>query len=158
MHLNRIFPVALAFACVPVWAGTVEVRFAEPERYSDAGATRAEQAGNLEELARHLERLAQRLPPDHVLRVEVLDVDLAGTQIGLSPRVVNNAGDLPRLHLRYSVNAGNRVLAAGEDHLTRLDYARTMRSARSSTPLFDEKRLLDDWFAQRIAGPAHAAR
>ena len=154
----RILAAIAAFAGAPVLAGTAEVRFAEPGRYADIGATHGEQVRNLEAIARHFDRLAQRLPANQVLRVEVVDVDLAGTQYALKPRVLRNMADIPRLHLRYSVNAGGQVLASGEDHLSRLDYAGGIRSARSEAALYDEKRLLDEWFAQRIAGPLHAAR
>ena len=160
MKALRILAATLAAAGAPVLAGTAEVKFADPQAYADVGGTRGQQFENLERLARHIERLAQRLPANQTLRVDVLDVDLAGTQFGLQPRVVRNMADIPRLQLRYSLVAGGQVVASGEDYLSRLDYARHTASAfnRSYEALYDEKRLLDDWFAQRIAGPAHAAR
>ena len=160
MNALRILIASLALTATPVLAGTVEVKFADPQQYADAGGTRGEQFQNLEKLARHLERLAQRLPANQTLRVDVLEVDLAGTQFGLQPRVVRNMADIPRLQLRYSLVAGGQVVASGEDYLSRLDYARHTASAfnRSYEALYDEKRLLDEWFATRFGGHAHASR
>ena len=158
MKALRILGATLAVAAAPVLAGTAEVKFADPQAYADVGGTRAEQFRNLEALARHIERLAQRLPANQTLRVDVLEVDLAGTQFGLQPRIVRNMADIPRLHVRYSLLAGSQVLASGEDHLSRLDYARPTDVHRSYTTLYDEKRLLDDWFATRFGGNVQASR
>jgi hypothetical protein len=160
MKALRILAATLAVAGAPVLAGTAEVKFADPQVYTDVGGTRGQQFDNIERLARHIEVLAQRLPVNQTLRVDVLDVDLAGTQFGLQPRVVRNMADIPRLHVRYSLLAGGQVLASGEDHLSRLDYAgASPRNVnRSYEALFDEKRLLDDWFASRFGGHAQATR
>ena len=158
MKALRILAATLAAAGAPVLAGTAEVKFADPQAYADVGGTRGQQFENLERLARHIERLVQRLPANQTLRVDVLDVDLAGTQFGLQPRVVRNMADIPRLHIRYSVVAGGQVVTSGEDYLSRLDYARSTDVNRSYVALYDEKRLLDEWFARRFGGQQQASR
>jgi len=160
MKALRILAAILAAAGMPALAGTVEVKFADPQQYADVGGTRGEQFQNLEKIARHLERLALRLPANQTLRVDVLEVDMAGTQFGLNPRVVRNMADIPRLQLRYTLLAGGQVVASGEDYLSRLDYARNTAGTfnRSYESLYDEKRLLDEWFATRFGGHMHATR
>jgi Protein of unknown function (DUF3016) len=99
-------------------AGTAEVTFVEPERFTDAGNTAMDRERALKTLGDHLRKLAARLPDGQTLRVEVLDVDLAGEQRSLSPnatRVMRGNDDWPRLRLRWSLVEAGRALRTGED-------------------------------------------
>jgi hypothetical protein len=138
-------------------SATTTVSFVQPERYADAGNTPAEEPKNLEVLAGHLQLLGAQLPATQTLRIDVLDIDLAGevSPRRISPplRVAGNA-DWPRIHLRYSLEQDGRVLRSGDEWLKDLHYSRTGIYARRDAPLYYEKRLLDAWFRQRIAAPA----
>lgn len=137
-------------------AGSVDVRFVDPDRYRDAGLLAADRERTLASLAAHLRRLAQRLPDGQQLRVEVLDVDLAGERAvrpGTEVRVLRGGADVPRLHLKWTLEQAGAVIKSGEDRLRDLDYL----SGSPVTPAGDEdlpyeKRLLTRWFEARIEG------
>ena len=156
MKASRILLAALALAGSSAFAGTAEVRYIDPDRFSDLAANKWEEQDNLQALTRHLQHLAQRLPADQVLRVDVLDVDLAGTPVfssrkGQNLRIMRNAADSPKIHLRWTLETRGQVVRTGEARLTDLDYAsHYLPTRRSSTPLYYEKRLLDEWFGREF--------
>jgi hypothetical protein len=145
----------LAVAAGAAFAGTAEVRFVDPDRMSDLAANKWQQDENIQALTRYIQQLAARLPADQVLHVDVLDVDLAGSPVfssrrGENLRIMNNRADAPKLHLRWTLQAAGQT-SNGEDRLTDLDYVHhQLASRRSSTPLYYEKRLLDEWFSQHF--------
>jgi hypothetical protein len=137
-------------------AGTVEVSFLEPARYSDAGRDPAESRRNEDTLARHLEGLGQRyLAAGQVLKVDVLDVDLAGT---VRPsrrgngeiRIVRGGADAPHIRMRYSLTEGGQVVKTAEETVTDLSYLAHANTPPTGDPLRLEKRMLDDWFKTRF--------
>ena len=125
----RVPLLALALATLPATAhAVVEVAFVSPETYADAGSHPGDRAapGTLQALARHLERLgADRLPPGRTLKVEVLDVDLAGRfepwrAKAYDVRILRET-TLPRIALRYVLEEDGRELARGEEKLSDVD-------------------------------------
>lgn len=159
MTASRILFATLAFASSAAFAGTAEVRFIQPDKFSDLATNKWEEAGNMDSLARFIQRLAQRLPADQVLHVDVLDVDLAGEPRDLRMgrvRIARNA-DFPVIRLRFTLESNGRVLRSGEERLTDLNYGRHLRSARySSTDLFHERYLLDEWFSREFVPQTQA--
>lgn len=143
-------------------AGTVEVSYDPAASYTDAGDTTGQREATLAELATHLKGLGARLNPDsRVLRVQLLDVDLAGTvrpvgRTGQQLRVANGGADWPRLRLGYVLLDGTRELGRGEDTLADLNYTwrGTAYGGSSSDPLRHEKRMLTDWFEARFLSPS----
>lgn len=155
--------VCLALAATAAGAGTAQVSFVNATSFEDAGATSWEEQANLQALAMHLQGLAQRvLPAGQHLKVEVLDVDLAGTVRpsvrGSSVRVLRGGADWPRIHLRYTLEADGKALARGDERLKDMDYARGLSSVRDSQSLYSEKRMLDAWFKARFGEGPVAAR
>ena len=75
----------------------VVVTFPEAGRYSDAGDPWTANR-NIAELKRHLERLGERhLSPSRSLKIEVLDIDLAGRMRFHAPRTCRNqSAERPR--------------------------------------------------------------
>ncbi|MED5618490.1 DUF3016 domain-containing protein [Ideonella sp. BN130291] len=146
---------ALVLAATAASAGPVDVSFVESTRFSDAGTTRWDEEGNLKTLATHLQTLGQRyLAPGQTLKVEVLDVDLAGMSYPTSRgniRVARGRADLPRITLRYSLQGGDQVLRQGEETVTDLDYMNHIRDASENESLRHEKRMLTQWFQARFA-------
>lgn len=148
---------AFAAAAVPVaTAGTVSVSFVNEARFADAGTTPWEASANLAALAGHLKALGQRhLPADHSLKLELLDVDLAGTtrpsrHVGRDLRVVKGLADWPRIGVRYVLEAPGKPSLSGEETVADLNYARHLPADRGSDPLHFEKRMLEAWFKARI--------
>lgn len=155
--------VCLALAAAGAGAGTANVTFLNAPSFEDAGSTSWEEQANLQALSTHLQGLAQRmLPAGQHLKVEVVDVDLAGTVRpsvrGSSVRVLRGGADWPRIHLRYTLEADGKAVASGDEHIADLNYARGLSGTRDSHSLYYEKRMLDAWFKTRFGEGSVAAR
>jgi len=153
--------IALAAAlCVgPALAGTVSVSSADPMGFSDAGSTPWEKQANLDALTRHLQSLGQRhLPGDSSLKVELLDIDLAGTtrfsaRAGQELRVVKGGADVPRISLRYVFESAGKAPLSAQESVTDLDYLRRMQGNQQLDRLHYEKQMLERWFMARFVAP-----
>jgi len=136
----------------------VQVRYLQPEKFTDAGrywGGDASREHNLAELARHIERRAARLLPEgQRLLVSVMDVDLAG---GYEPWR-RNLGDLrivrgvypPRIDLTFRLtDAEGGVLKDGERSLRDLAFQVSGATYRDD-PLRYEKALIDGWMEREL--------
>lgn len=147
---------ALAGACAAAMAGTVNVTFVDSPSFADAGVSSWDEKANLDTLATYLVQMgAKYLPADQVLKVEVLDVDLAGTvrpsrRDGSLIRVVRGKADWPKIHVRYSLT-GPGIAKSGDEWVSDLNYARGLHTVDMDTPLYYEKRMLQAWFRDRFA-------
>src|SRR4051794_38864780 len=104
----RALALALIAACSSgAFVGTVQVSYVNPSKFLDAGNSAWDEKDNLNALARFMERLGRDfLPTDQTLRIEVLDVDLAGSvRVGSSIRTVRGRADWPRINVRYTLEA-----------------------------------------------------
>lgn len=150
-------------SAAPVQArGQVNVRYAAPDRFTDAenrfGSGQPLRV-TLAELTRIFTDLgAARLRPDERLDITVLDIDLAGfdrpgfaTPTGL--RVVTDATP-PRIRLAYSLRRGGRIVAQGEDTVTDINFLLTSNPRFSTGGLYYERQILRDWFVRRFPEPA----
>lgn len=155
-HIRLLVGSTLVAAACAAAAGTVDVSFVNARNYWDAGTTNWDEDANLKELSSHLKKLGQRwLAADQVLKVEVVQIDLAGTvrsfhRDGSSVRVITGGADWPRLNVRYSLEAGGKTLARGEDWVSDKDYTHGMAPRGDNEPLFYEKRMLTSWFRMRF--------
>lgn len=152
---------AAAVASFTASAATVTINFVDPDQFSDAGysqsrPTERDLADLRSEFERHLKRLADpALDPAATLKIEMLDIDLAGrfepTRRGVwgEVRVVRDI-TMPRLKFRYTVQQGDRVLATGEEDLTDLDFLHSVGRLQSDDRLRYEKALLSSWFGKRF--------
>lgn len=136
-------------------AGTVEVSFVNPASFIDAGGSQWDKDANLQALKRHLQSLGQRLPANQVLKIELLDVDLAGSLQpnrigGQDVRVLRGSADYPRIHLKYTLEADGMAHGSGTEWVTDLDYAHGVPSWHDAEPLYYEKRMLETWFKTRF--------
>ncbi len=156
-HLLALLVGALVAAPAHA-AGTVVANFVQPERYTDIGFAAADRDRAMATLRAHLERRGRDLLADgQSLQVDVLDVDLAGREhpgARRDLRVLDGRVDAPRLHLRYTLRAGERVLASGAQQLTDAAYLDRLPPRRALEPLAHERRLLDGWLAARLAPAA----
>lgn len=154
--------LASAFAVSAAAAGRVEVRVADDRQFIDIGSSPSDRASNVAVLVRHLESLGSRLPDGRTLSIEVLNVDLAGS---LKPvrggpdklRVVEGGVDGPVLDLRYELRDGDRTMASGTETLRDPNYLVGRSGEVRHEPLAHERRLIDAWFARRIAAGNAAA-
>jgi hypothetical protein len=148
-----IKPTLLAIAVLaaaPAYAA-VDVTFVNPEGFTDAANDRMELDSNLKALADHIRKSGERfISSDETLKVEVLDVDLAGWSRwgGREPnkvRVARGGADFPQMHLRYTLQSPNRA-SSGEADLRDLGYQNHgLRTRAANEPMYYEKRMIDDW-------------
>lgn len=137
-------------------AGQVEVDFVNPLSYADAGFGVRQRDANLKVLGDYLIELGStRLATGQTLKIDVLDVSLAGTRKPLigsgEMRIVRGGADWPRITLRYSlIAADGQVLQSGNEVLTDLDYLGRIGAITETGSLPYEKRLLADWLKTRF--------
>jgi hypothetical protein len=142
-------------------AGQVELNFLDSDRYADIGVGNFDRERNLRDLQAHFDRLGQRLPAGQTLKVDVLDVDLAGE---LRPnrademRVMRGGVDWPSMKLRYTLTADGTTLAQGEDQLTDPGYMFTRRGLMEYRSLPYEGRMLNQWFSKTFDHQVSAVR
>lgn len=150
--------VALLAMTTAAHAATVEVNWQDVENYRDIRASNELQERFQNRvtngLTAHLQQLGESLPADHVLRITVTDVDLAGriepifTDTFNSMRVVNRI-DYPMIELSFEyVDGSGSVLKSGSEtikDMAQLETRRTMQASGQDS-LYHEKRLLDKWF------------
>jgi hypothetical protein len=105
----------------------------------------------MDALEKHIKRLGDRyIAPSDTLRIEVLDIDLAGwaRMGGKAPnevRVVRGKADWPSMKVRYTLESrgGTSTKETTISDPTYLDHGTRINSSES---LYYEKRMLDDWF------------
>jgi hypothetical protein len=147
---------ALAAAAFAAHAGTVTVSFVRAVDYADAGNNPWDGEANLNILAGHLYKLGQAaLPADQVLKIDVLELELAGTVVvsrprGVPTRLLVGGADWPQMHLRYTLEQGGRILASGDEWVSDRDYMHGLSQKPDSGSLYYERRMLGNWFRSRF--------
>jgi hypothetical protein len=158
MRLRLLIAPLLATALSAQAAGTVQVDFVEPARYTDAGRSTMDTERNTRSLAEFVQRrLAPQLPDGQVLAIDVTDIDLAGSvrfgRLG-DVRVARGGADWPRITLRWTLSENGRTVKTGDETLADMNYlAHVPRAYLGDTDLPYEKRLLADWFDHTFARP-----
>jgi len=153
---KRILLAAAALAALPSYA-TVVVTWVNPDGYTDSANQRWEQQSTLDALAQHMKRIGDRyIAPNETLRIEVLDLDLAGWARfgGRAPneiRTVRGGADFPAMRVRYTLESSSRP-QSGEEDLKDLGYQNHGLASRgASEPFYYEKRMVEDWIRSRFA-------
>ena len=140
-------------------AGTIEVKYLAPETYTDIGFGTYERERTLKSLSDYVQTLAKQLPDGQTLRLEVLDIDLAGElrHYGAQEvRVLRGRADWPHLILRYTLSAAAQgapasTLKAGDANLSDMSYLYTLNiGTQRYGDLAYEKRMLNQWFEQNF--------
>lgn len=151
----------LALAASSAGAAVV-VTYVAPDKFTDMPFVPWEREEALKDLTEHFTRLGSSLPPGQDLRIDVLDVDLAGRAVpsvraGRDIRVLRGQADWPRMQLRYVLEQNGRVLKSGEAQLSDMNYLSQHTRYFDSEPLRYEKQMIDDWFEKTI-GPLPRGR
>ena len=142
--------LAASFTC----AAEISVSFDKTRKYADAGMSGDEAISNVRELATYIAGIAKRdLPVDTDLKVEILDVDLAGDRRlvgrGVWIRHMDGTSDWPNLKIKFSVHIPGRPPMEGVDKVSGQDYLMHGESL-SYDPMRYEKLMIDSWFQWRI--------
>ncbi len=161
--MSRHIPSILALASLFVVAsslparaaGSVEVNWLHPEQYADAGRSVVDRDRALQALGEYMGRLGQRLPDGQTLKLDVLDLDLAGE---IEPygrhgwnevRILRGGADWPRMKIRYTLSADGRTLQSGQANLADMRYSMSTREEE----LGYEKHMIDKWFKATFIKP-----
>ena len=146
--------ILLLAACVlfsVVATAAVTVNFTKPENYTDMPLSSWDRESTLKTLQAHFDKLGATLPAGQDLKVEVLDIDLAGR---IRPtfsypheiRVLRGMADWPMIQLRYSIESKGQVLKSGEERVADMNYLGHLNRYFSGESLRYEKAMLDEWF------------
>ncbi|MBB4843975.1 hypothetical protein HNP55_002498 [Paucibacter oligotrophus] len=149
-----VLPLALLLAALTTQAA-VEVRFVNPEKFSDANRSTVDRDRVLQALQAHLRELGDQQLPGKDLLIEVSDVDLAGE---LEPhgramemyRVLRPV-TRPAIDLRFVLSEQGKELRKGQAQLSDLSYMDRFNRYDSNDSLRFEKRMLDEWFAKEFS-------
>jgi hypothetical protein len=152
---TRSIPLLVAIAAFAGAAqAAVIVTFKEPDGYVDGGR-QWDREDFQKEIERHLQQLGERhLAPGQTVKIEVLDIDLAGDErfrprFGADIRVLSGRADWPSVHLRYVVEGGGKSGDSREETIADQNYL--MRPIARPERLAYEKRMLEAWFKARFA-------
>ena len=148
----------LAAAGVAHSAGTVQISFVTPEKFTDV----RDRSHRVEDNVKALEKVLIDVAKPHVadgqtLTIEVLDVDLAGeVRPGARAwdlRVLRGRADWPRITLRWRLE-GAGAPRGGEAVVQDMAYLQGIQPPLSQTHLVYERRMLDEWFKKELGGQA----
>jgi hypothetical protein len=144
----------VAVAALGVHAATVEVRYTDPGKFTDAGRPYGqERDATLEGIRRHLELRAGRLLPEaESLQVTITDLDLAGSyeqsqRYSREVRVVRRTYP-PRIDLTFRLTRGDALVKSGERSLRDTTFNEALRYKDDA--LGYEKQMLDDWLRREF--------
>lgn len=161
--LNTLVAASMWLCLTGAARSAVTVEFVNPDNFTDMPRLNHEQQQVLQELERHFAHLAARLPAGHDLKVQVLDIDLAGRIEPLfagqrDVRVLKGQADWPSMELRYRIEAGGQLVRAGQAHVADMNYQGHLSHYGGSEFLRHEKQMLDDWWSALLKEPANPAK
>jgi len=139
----------------------VTVNYIQPERFSDLPFTTWEREAVLKDLSTYFAKLGAQLAPGQNLRIDVLDVDLAGREYpgrGARDLRIVKTIDWPRIDLRYALEQNGQVLRSGEAQLRDMSFMNRIGRVNETDSLRFEKRMIDDWFHSSIMPREQSAR
>nr|WP_315252017.1 DUF3016 domain-containing protein [uncultured Duganella sp.] len=132
----------------------VNVTYVKPDDYTDVPFSPHDRERTLKDFSDYFATLDKKLPPGQTLKIEVLDIDLAGRlyprRAADDIRVMTGGADWPRMHLRYTLEENGQVLRSGDDQLSSMNYQWNRTSYFDSDPMRYEKQMLDEWFNKTI--------
>jgi len=155
--MNRsIVPLLLATTSALTLAvgsasAAVTVNFTQPDQYVDMPFAPWDKERVMKDLQEHFNKLGGQLPTGQNLKVDVVDIDLAGRiepnlYFGHDIRVMKGRADWPVIALRYSIESQGKVLSSGDVRIDDKSYLDHINRYSANESLRYEKRMLDNWF------------
>jgi hypothetical protein len=159
---RTVLAAAVALLATSAAWAEVTVTYVKPDDYIDVPRGQIDRERVLKEFSDYFAKLDKKLPAGQSLKIEVLDIDLAGRLYpryggGDDIRVMKGGADWPRMHLRYTLSQDGQTLRSGDDELSNMNYQMTMSRYSDSEPLRYEKQMLDEWFNKKVV-PKVASR
>ena len=159
---TRLALLLLTLCAAGAASAGVTVAFVQPDRYADMPFASWEKDMVMKDLDQYLVKMgAKWLPAGQDLKIEVLDIDLAGIlrndATGHQRRVLRGGADWPMIEVRYALEAGGKTLRTGTDRVSDMNYFQSHITNRSKLrdSLFYEKQMLQDWFKETFAAAAN---
>ena len=161
MNMIKTLVILLSFTLLSssALAAKVEIKWTDPDKYTDIHAGENNRKNFREQtftnFEKHFSKLASQLPEGQTLKVEVTNVELAGTTFhgGMNRIRVVKEMYPPRMEFSYKViNADNSIALEGKAKLKNMNFmmGRTLRYRNDS--LGYEKVMIDKWFAETFKG------
>lgn len=152
-HLIRPAVIAMLALTASTASAAVTVTYVNTEKMTDVPRFETDRKSMEINFREFFEELAKQLPAGQNLKVEILDIDLAGDVFPRVPirdvRVTKGSYDFPRIHLRYSIEQDGKVLRSGERELADRNYQLNVNSYRNEMYNY-EKQMLSDWFKKDV--------
>lgn len=153
--INKVALAGLVLLAAGGASAAVTVAFSHPENYQDLPFSPTDRAAVLKELGEHFALLGKQLPPGQDLKVEVMDLDMAGRirpnfRGGQDLRILRGGADWPHMVVRYTLESNGQVIASGEDQLSDMNYMDHINRYFDGDTLRYEKRMIDDWFKTKF--------
>ena len=146
--------LVLAATTGAAWA-QVSVSYVKPDEFIDMPHGQIDRDRVLKEFTQYFATFDKKLPAGQQLKIEVLDIDLAGRlwprrSGGDDIRIMNGGADWPHMRLRYTLEENGAVLRSGESDLSNMMYQQRATRLSDSDPMRYEKQMIDDWFEKTI--------
>lgn len=159
MNLHALYVTAALVATVSAAHAEVDVAFTAPEHYVDASLRReggvSSREVTLKTIREHLVALGERyLAANQTLKIEVLDVDLAGEiEWWRGPYDIRYLRDYtwPKIKLRYTLEENGQAVRSAEETVSDPSYQMSVIATRSGEVMPHEKAMLARWFRSRFA-------
>jgi hypothetical protein len=129
------------------------VSYVDAKNFTDVPRNERDREIVERDITAHFDKLSSKLGKNETLKVEVLDIDLAGREeprIGhtFDLRIVRGQADWPMMKFKYVLERDGKSVASGEARVADLNYTMGFNRYSSSEPLRYEKRMLDVWFRE----------
>ena len=152
-HLIRPAVIAMLALAASTASATVTVTYVNTEKMTDVPRFETDRESMEINFREFFKELAKKLPEGQDLKVEILDIDLAGDVFPRVPirdvRVTKGSYDFPRIHLRYSIERDGKVLRSGERELADRNYQLSVNTYRNEMYNY-EKQMLSEWFKKDV--------
>ncbi|WP_259366156.1 DUF3016 domain-containing protein [Colwellia sp. 6M3] len=142
----------VTFSITAVEAAQVEVKWTNPEKYTDVDSAQGHRQKfkerTFKNLEAHFSKLAEKLPEQQKLIFEVTNLDLAG-DINYGIKRVRIIKDIfsPRMKFSYELlNADNTVVKRDDVSLHDMGFLTHSSLKYRNESLSYEKKMFDDWF------------
>lgn len=155
--LTNAVLVMFTFVLLPsvVHGATSEVTWTEHEKYRDihsgSEGRKSFRERTFKSFDKHFAKLAEGLPEDQVLKINVTDVDLAGDTRSGGINQLRIVKDIyfPRMNFSYElVKADGSIVTSGEVVLKDMSFMKGGNLKYRNESLGYEKKMLDNWFVE----------
>ena len=157
MNMNKIIVLLLSFVLVTssAMAASVDIKWTDPDKYRDIhqgnDGKKSFRKNLFHNFEKHFTKLASKLPEGQVLKIEVTDIDLAGSTLhgGISRIRVIKDNYPPRMDFSYQLmDVNNNLILEDEVKLKNMSFMMGSNLKYRNSSLGYEKEMIDKWFSK----------